>query len=285
MSTGSWSNVSALLNADFGIATDVTFQFPGETGGTPSQVKAHRLVLGFISPVFRNQFFGTVQDKDEIIAVEGTTKEAFERMVKFIYGENIEWKNMCMREIFDVVNMAEKYMIPDLLEASKTAIKSFALTDDNLIENAAIAEEFDHFEDASHILSRSCRDFLRNKLKTLQDAAKFMDKHASTEFEGVAVKMLASLKTPGPPACSNCGIFPCRDGMAVVDFASLFVGCVLRTTGEEQDYWGENYFDKVCKVLNILDDETIAMNVVGSVHAYKAADGESFRYACSWTSA
>ena len=188
---------------------------------------------------------------------------------------------MCMREIFDVVNMAERYMVPDLMEASKSAIKSFGLTDDNLIENAAMAEEFQHFGETSLVLSSSCQNYLGSKLKTFEDAVEFIAKHASTEFEGVAVKMLASLKPPVSTVCSNCRNSPCRDGILVTDFASLLVGCVLRITGADEGYWNSIYYDKVCKVLGIHEiHQMVSVNVTGSGHSYNGANGRQFRYGC-----
>ena len=77
-----WSNVSALLEPDFGIAPDVTFQIQLTEGGPPGEVKAHRLILGFLSPVFRNQFFGPAKDTENNISVQDTNKKAFDMQSK-----------------------------------------------------------------------------------------------------------------------------------------------------------------------------------------------------------
>jgi len=244
--TRSWSSLPALLNPDFGIPTDVTFQVlnPAEDGSQPIEVKAHRLILGFLSPVFRRQFFGLALDTQAVIPVKGTTKKAFETMVDFIYGKNIIWEEMSLKELFDVVNMAEMYIIPELMENVKKPIATFDLSEDNLIEAAAMAEGFEHFKETSDTLLSRCQGFLKDRIRTVQDAAEFAAKHASTEFENVAFKLLASLRNMNTSQeCPNCGNFPCMEGTWVTDFETLFVGCLLRRQTSR--------YTEFCKVVEI----------------------------------
>jgi len=245
--TKPWSNVCALLDPDFGIAPDVTFKIhPAE--GQPGEFKAHRLILGFLSPVFRNQFFGPAKDTEDVISVKGTTKKAFETMIHFIYGKKIIWEVMSLSELFDVVNMAELYILPELMEEVKKIIETYDLTDENLIEAAAIAEAFSHFEEPSAALMNHCQNVVKIEIKTLQEAADFASKHASTKFEGLALKLIASLKTH---VCSNCRSNPCKDGMLVKDLENLTVGCVMKTTAKAQGYWIDTYQNRSCKAVDL----------------------------------
>jgi len=244
-----WSNVSALLDPDFGIAPDVTFQIQLTEGVPPGEVKAHRLILGFLSPVFRNQFFGLAKDTGDIISVHGTTKKSFETMINFIYGKNIIWEVMSLSELFDIVNMAEMYILPEFMEEVKKVIETYDLTDENLIDAAATAEAFSHFEEPSAALTNHCQNFVKDKIKTAQDAAEFAYKHANTEFDGLALKLLASVKSN---VCSNCGSNPCKDGMLVKDMETLTVGCVMKTTGDDQGYWARSHQNRSCKVVELV---------------------------------
>jgi len=246
--TRSWSNVCSLLDPDFGIAPDVTFQIVTTEGGRPEEVQAHRLILGFLSPVFRNQFFGFAKDTKDVFSVEGTSKMAFQTLIDFIYGKNINWEVMSMSELFDVVNLAEMYILPEFMEEVKKQIDNYDLTDENLIEAAAMAEAFDHFKEASAVLMTKCQHFLKSKIKTVQDASKFASKNVSTEFESLALRLLASLE---PGGCSNCEGSPCKDGMLVTDFETLKVGCKLKTNSR----WGAWYENKYCKVSALDKDE------------------------------
>jgi len=283
-----WSSVSALLDPDFGIAPDVTFQIETTEGGEPGQVKAHRLIVGFLSPVFRNQFYSLVKDTNEVISVKDTTKVAFETLIDFIYGKNINWEVMSLSELFDIVNLAEFYILPEFMEEVIKQIANYDLTDENLIEAAAIAEAFGHFKEASDALMSNCQSFVKNKIQTVQDAAKFASKHASTEFGVLAFKLLASLENQ---VCSNCGRKPCNNGMFVTEIEDMTAGCRLKST-DEGGGWDEVYQSRSCTVIGffwsgnrilvkwdhtgIQDVIFRCLNVEGS-----GAGGWKWRYACN----
>jgi len=271
--TRSWSNMRAILNPDFGIAPDVTFLIvPADAGTQPGEVKAHRLIIGLLSPVFRNQLYGLTQDTEDVISVKGTTKKAFQTLIDFIYGKKIDWKVMSLSELFDVVNLAEMYILPELMEEVKKPIENYALTDENLIEAAAMAEAFDHFEEASAALMTNCQNVLKVKIKTLHDAVEFASKYARTEFADLALKLLASLKIQ---SCSNCRSNPCKDGKRVVDINTLAVGCVLQASLGSFTY---------CKVVNVnVEREKFYVCRVGFCDTFAAAAVKigSWCYACN----
>jgi len=240
--TRPWSSVCALLDPDFGIGPDVTFQIVTTEGGRPEEVQAHRLILGFISPVFRHQFFGFAKDTEDVISVKETSKKAFVTLVDFIYGKNINWEVMSLSELFDIVNLAEMYMLPEFMEVVKKQIDNYNLTEENLIEAASMAEAFAHFEEASAVLMTNCQNYLKAKIQTVQDASKFASNNASTQFASLALRLLASLESV---ECSNCGFNSCKDGMLVTDFETLKVGCMLKAS---EGGWRARYRNKYCKV-------------------------------------
>jgi len=279
-----WTNVCALLDPKFGIAPDVTFQIVTTEGGQYGEVKAHRLILGFLSPVFRTQFYGFGNDTDDVIPVKGTSKKAFETLIDFIYGKNINWEVMSLSELFDVVNLAEMYILPEFMEEIKNQIDNFHITEENLIEAAAMAEAFDHFKEASGALMTSCQKFLNTNTKTVQDAKKFASKNVSTKFEGLALRLLASLE-PLDVECSNCGGSTCSDGMFVTDFQTLKVGCVLKTSdGLRNKYCKVAYLNMLMEKFSVRWEERGTYPDFGrGIHGLYNMNGWMWKYACTNT--
>ena len=69
----------SLLSVDSDLPPDVIFVIEGE------RVRAHKLLLAGVSPVFKGMFYGPMMETAEEIVVEETTFEAFDTMVKYIY--------------------------------------------------------------------------------------------------------------------------------------------------------------------------------------------------------
>ena len=69
----------SLLSVDSDLPPDVIFVI--EEG----RVRAHKLLLAGVSPVFKGMFYGPMKETAEEILVEETTFEAFDTMVKYIY--------------------------------------------------------------------------------------------------------------------------------------------------------------------------------------------------------
>ena len=69
----------SLLSVDSDLPPDVIFVIEGE------RVRAHKLLLAGVSPVFKGMFYGPMKETAEEIVVEETTFEAFDTMVKYIY--------------------------------------------------------------------------------------------------------------------------------------------------------------------------------------------------------
>ena len=72
-------NHSCLLDPDFGIPTDVTFQImelediENENEVVVGDVNGHKLILGLYSSVFRRQFYGPAKEVEDIIPIRQTT--------------------------------------------------------------------------------------------------------------------------------------------------------------------------------------------------------------------
>ena len=126
-----WSKLIAkTTDESFGIMPDVTFQIVEKMGTKRKlhEVKAHKMILEMVSPTFKTMFYITdVGDKtSEMIQILETTALAFQIVIDAIYhskfiGESLEGKSV--HEVFDVVNVIERYQITELIDIEKEAEK------------------------------------------------------------------------------------------------------------------------------------------------------------------
>ena len=77
------------LAPDSEVPPDVFFLVKSEGEGVETDLSrpigAHRNFLAGVSPVFRAGLFGPLKETGEVIEVKGTTSEAFNTMIKYIY--------------------------------------------------------------------------------------------------------------------------------------------------------------------------------------------------------
>ena len=66
-------------------------------------------------------FYGPMRETRDVIPVEGTTVtvEAFKRMLECFYHVDIDCSEMTIKELFGIVNLAEKYNVDKLKEEMK----------------------------------------------------------------------------------------------------------------------------------------------------------------------
>jgi len=205
-----------LLDPTFGIPFDVTFQImaSGEHNSRESkevvlgEVKGHKLILGLISPVFKNQFFGNAKDKEESIPVRQTTKEAFERMITYIYSKPVDWSGMTVIELYDVVNLAEKYNISSLMEETKTQLVKYPLTRENLMEVATTVDEYEQFPSVTPAVLLSCARFLKAHIKSRENLLRFSAENVGAGQQATAIKLFSLVhgleEEPPSKLCENC---------------------------------------------------------------------------------
>ena len=125
------------------IPTDVTFeiiQIPRyryssldstESKVVIGEVRAHKYFLATISEVFKDQFFGEDSILDirglepdiDTVEIIGPSYNAFKVMIDYIYGKYPTLKGaeeIC--EIFEIINLAERFKITGLEEEYRTAL-------------------------------------------------------------------------------------------------------------------------------------------------------------------
>merc|ERR1719481_750481 len=108
---------------DVGIPFDVTFKIFENDNTTVGnyesdvevkEVMAHKLILASYSPVFKRMFYGAMKETKDVIPVEQCTAKAFSLLIDHFYQVDINCKEMTIEELFDLVNLAEKYDVPKL---------------------------------------------------------------------------------------------------------------------------------------------------------------------------
>ena len=88
------------------------------------------------------------------------TKDAFSTMIDYFYGKEVDWGKKSVEEIFDIANMAEKYQVDALKENIEVAAAEFLhLNEKNVVNVAAIAKHYSHFEDLANSILMKCRKF------------------------------------------------------------------------------------------------------------------------------
>ena len=187
---------NTFLSPDSELPPDVCFLVTGEDERSSKTIRAHSQLLGGVSPVFRKQFFGPMKDEREVIEVEMTSAEAFQKLIDFIYkpaGEDTFTMDKISRpqKHFEVLELAERYEILDLKTPVKKALEAFVVTKGNFQLSATVAmNNKEEFEDCSVILSLRCLKFLQDTAKNPYD----MIEDTKNRFPGVSQDILLELK-------------------------------------------------------------------------------------------
>jgi len=181
------------------------------------EIKAHKYILAASSPVFKAMFFGPMKENKDVVEVKETSYEAFKKLIEYIYQVDIECKDISIVELYDIVNLAERYDMPKLKEELKIQMKNISISMDNVIEVATSANEYSQFEEVSDAVMMSCVNFLQ---KTINDPADERLEFALTQFASgsgkIALKLLALVKQLPPLVrCKNCKGKPCIVGECV----------------------------------------------------------------------
>eukprot|EP00092_Neocalanus_flemingeri_P017868 GFUD01019333.1.p1 GENE.GFUD01019333.1~~GFUD01019333.1.p1 ORF type:complete len:313 (+),score=76.48 GFUD01019333.1:53-940(+) len=245
---GKVARLSLLQDPAYGVPSDVTFQIISVTSEGAAEiiqvlgeVTGHKNVLAAFSKVFRDQFFGKLKEEKDVIPVKETTYEAFQKLMFFIYSKDINWGGVTVPEMFDVVNLAEKYIMPELMDEMKKQMENMPLTNnDDLLNVAHTATEFNHlFPDVSSALLLSCAKFLQ---KTIPPSAQlqFAIDQSGTGKEATVLQLLPLAKDLPALECSNCGDVDCLDGQGVVGIDKFKVGLKLRVNQSCSACWGVN---------------------------------------------
>ena len=124
----------------------------------------------------------------KVIKIEKTTALAFQILKDAIYniksiGDSLQGKSV--DEVFHVVDLIERFHIPELMEPAKEHLANFPITEDTVLEVAEEAMEYTHlFEAESQHLLNNCAQFLVPKLQDTKSMKSFGgEQYSSTRRE------------------------------------------------------------------------------------------------------
>ena len=160
------TNWKTFLSPDSSLPPDVFFLVKGGDEGD-KKIGAHKFLLAGTSSVFNRQFFGPMKDNaQEVIEVKDTTPEAFDTMINYIYkipGKDTFNLNDvdCPQKLFQLLELAEKYEIPNLKTMTSDSLETLDIRRENLIFTATVARNYKQtrFEDLSNTLLLKCLKF------------------------------------------------------------------------------------------------------------------------------
>ena len=128
-------------------------------------IATHKVILAVHNEYFRAISFGTgaffKEGKDGIVVVTETTKEAFLDLLGFIYEKDIDFENKSLTDLFEILNLAQRYQVDKLKDVVSKYINNFPITMDNvaMVVNTAL-DLSNIFDEVLENLLKSCADLL-----------------------------------------------------------------------------------------------------------------------------
>ena len=168
------TNWKTFLSPDSRLPPDVFFLVKGD-GEEDKRIAAHRFLLAGTSPVFNRQFFGQMKETQEMIEVKDTSPQAFDTMINYIYKlPGVETFNLdnvgCPQKLFELLELAERYEIPNLKAMTSSALETLDISRENMIFAATVAKNYKQtFGDLSNKVLFMCLELLFESTKGAGD--------------------------------------------------------------------------------------------------------------------
>ena len=147
---------------------DVSFKLKRKDGW-PKSLKAHKLILSLASPVFKQQFYGSLRPQDgEEVEIKDGTFEIFKDFLTLIYTEEHLEKFSkvdsaeSVKDLFDLFYLGEKYQTRTLTNYLYTVLaRNITLNKENVVSILETIEEYKvSVERPYFILREHCFIFL-----------------------------------------------------------------------------------------------------------------------------
>ena len=176
-----WSILSTLLTSSSPILGDIKFKVVDKEDKLVTTLDAHKIIIALHSDHFKNAFFGSgvrfKEQEEGIVVIKDTTKEAFEDFLGFNYEKKIKFEKKTLRELYEILNLAEKYQVKELKDRVSKFIKNFPISISNVVDVAATTQEFSHFENLSNGLYAACVAFIAIEFTDAQSVLAFVQRN------------------------------------------------------------------------------------------------------------
>jgi len=170
-------------------------------------IPVHKFLLASVSDVFATMFFGDMKEKGDVVELKDSTMMAVKVFFDYIYKKpgTVQIDNMSVWNIFHLYKLADRYRMVELMEIVKDVLKKKELTKENVMEVAAVAENFlIMFEDISKELQKRCGNFLAKNLPTFTEVQEFLQK-SDDDFDLNLFKKLVIQANKKDVAYCSCG--------------------------------------------------------------------------------
>lgn len=148
------------LNDDM---SDVFFVFTNDNDETIQRLPAHRLILAAASPVFHQMFYGDLPEGAQVI-ISDCSHDGFAEFLQYFYLTDITFSS---DNVFEVIQMAEKYDLPDLISMCHDFLNEY-LSCETVFLTLHIALVYDIKE-----LKANCERLICNDAKSVLAAEAF----------------------------------------------------------------------------------------------------------------
>jgi hypothetical protein len=223
-------NIHGASDAD--LLYDVKLVVQDVTGAERGAIKAHKLLLSFISPVFKRQFFGMIKEEVNndggnlsVVLVRASSFSAFEKMIRYIYSgdQTIVTAVQELNDLFELFRLADMYMITGLKVLVREAIDKFPVSSENYAEVFRLIREFEsllNFDEICLGLSIRVAVTVSAEWKSVDDSVRFWSTDYGDDqlMKLLLMKKLQLAKEKGS-FCLECKVpkDSCMDGKALTD--------------------------------------------------------------------
>jgi len=199
--------------------------------------RAHKFLLAVESPMFRQQFLGSLSEITDPVLVVLTSSKAFGILLDFIYLTAQDFLFPCdhFSCLFEVRNLGGRYLMTDLINKTELEISNRQLSSENLIEAAQSAKNYHQFfPEISEELMMRCNVFFTENYQTREDIRKFLNDHEESEIKTDIIMMLIKWK---PAHCDNCKQIAseCLNGNHVTRHHDIAIGTKVRRAWDEKE--------------------------------------------------
>ena len=116
-----WSD---LLESEDSSTKDITF-FITDGDEAPVAISCHKLLLAFVSPVFKQMFFRQKSDNVRTLDIAGVSSESFRKTMEFIYQtrDSFSFRGIAPDDLEHMLTLAKRYQMKTLESAVGLAIR------------------------------------------------------------------------------------------------------------------------------------------------------------------
>ena len=147
------------------LITDVSFSVKASSAQEEKSallIPAHKYVLAISSPVFFAMFYGHMADGSRTVELADCDSDTFLELLRFVYYDEVE---LTGANVFKVLYLAEKYMIPALSEECCQFLQDH-LDASNVFEVLAGARHYEKaglVEGCLQVVDNNCEEAMRSE--------------------------------------------------------------------------------------------------------------------------